>query len=314
MSDVYSLAGRNAVVTGLSSGIGQAIAVALAREGANVAGDFLSNAEGAAETARLIEAQGRESLILQGDTGDETHIEALADAVVERWGHLDVWVNNAARLMVRPFLRDHHGSVARPPGRQPARLLLRLQGRRGAHAHDRLGPHHQHHLGGGRAGHQRPVGLRHRQGRHRGPHQGAGARAGRARHHRQRRRPGRHGDAPQRRRLHAGGARHLQRAHRPGPHRGARGGRRRRGLHGLPRVALHHRPGDHSWTAPCPSTATWATREPEPQADCGRRPAQAGGVPGSRQDRGLVTGPGEILQPLPRPLPAPRWRVSSRRR
>ena len=48
MSDVYSLVGRTAVVTGLSSGIGQAIAVALARQGADVAGDYLTNSEGAA--------------------------------------------------------------------------------------------------------------------------------------------------------------------------------------------------------------------------------------------------------------------------
>jgi NAD(P)-dependent dehydrogenase (short-subunit alcohol dehydrogenase family) len=103
VSDVYRLTGKNAVVTGLSSGIGQSIAVALAREGANVAGDYRSNDEGAAETERLIEAHGREALILRGHTGDEAHVEALASAAAERWGSLDIWVNNAARLMVRPF-------------------------------------------------------------------------------------------------------------------------------------------------------------------------------------------------------------------
>ena len=116
MSDVYSLEGKVAVVTGVSSGIGQAIAVALAREGANVAGDYLSNAQGAAETARLVEEQGREVLILQGDTGVEAHVQELADRAVERWGRLDIWVNNAARLMVRPFFEttteDWHGLLA----------------------------------------------------------------------------------------------------------------------------------------------------------------------------------------------------------
>ena len=116
MSDVYSLAGRHAVVTGISSGIGQAIAVALARQGANVAGDFQRDTAGAAETARRIEAQGREALILQGDTGDEAHVQALADATVQRWGSLDIWVNNAARIMVRPFFettsRDWHALLA----------------------------------------------------------------------------------------------------------------------------------------------------------------------------------------------------------
>ena len=116
MSDVFSLDGKNAVVTGLSSGIGQAIAVALAREGANVAGDYLRNSEGAAETVRLIQTQGREAFVMQGDTGDEAHVQALAGATVERWGSLDIWVNNAARLLVRPFLEtttdDWHGLLA----------------------------------------------------------------------------------------------------------------------------------------------------------------------------------------------------------
>ena len=103
MNDVFSLEGKNAVVTGLSGGIGRSIAVTLARHGANVAGDFLSNAEGADETGRQIAALGRQTLIRQGDTGDEAHLQALADEVVSTWGRLDIWVNNAARLLVRDF-------------------------------------------------------------------------------------------------------------------------------------------------------------------------------------------------------------------
>jgi NAD(P)-dependent dehydrogenase (short-subunit alcohol dehydrogenase family) len=103
MRSVFSLEGRIAVVTGLSSGIGQAIATALAREGADVAGDFRSNQEGAAETVRRIEDVGRRALVLPGDTADEAHLQALADAAVERFGRLDIWVNNAARILVRPF-------------------------------------------------------------------------------------------------------------------------------------------------------------------------------------------------------------------
>ena len=104
MSATFSLAGKNAVVTGLSTGIGRAIAEALAREGANVAGNYQKDGEGAAVTEGLIEAQGREALIIQGSTADEAHVDDLADQVVERWGSLDIWVNNAARILVRPFL------------------------------------------------------------------------------------------------------------------------------------------------------------------------------------------------------------------
>ena len=116
MSETFSLEGKNAVVTGLSTGIGRAIAEALAREGANVAGDYQKDADGAAITKGLIEAQGREALIVQGSTADEAHIDALADQVVARWGSLDIWVTNAARLFVKPFIEmttaEWHGLLA----------------------------------------------------------------------------------------------------------------------------------------------------------------------------------------------------------
>jgi NAD(P)-dependent dehydrogenase (short-subunit alcohol dehydrogenase family) len=116
MSEVFSLEGKNAVVTGLSTGIGKSIAEALAREGANVAGDYLQNQEAAADTARRIETQGREALILQGSTADEAHVYGMADQVVARWGSLDIWVNNAARIFVKPFLQisteEWHGLLA----------------------------------------------------------------------------------------------------------------------------------------------------------------------------------------------------------
>ncbi len=116
MSATFSLEGSNAVVTGLSTGIGRAIAEALAREGANVAGDFQKDADGAAITQGLIEAQGRKALIIQGSTADETHVDDMADQVVEHWGSLDIWVNNAARIFVKPVLEmtteEWHGLLA----------------------------------------------------------------------------------------------------------------------------------------------------------------------------------------------------------
>ena len=116
MSATFSLEGKNAVVTGLSTGIGRAIAEALAREGANVAGDYQKDSEGAAITQGLIEAQGREALIIRGSTADEAHIDDLADQVSARWGSLDIWVNNAARIFVKPVMEmtteEWHGLLA----------------------------------------------------------------------------------------------------------------------------------------------------------------------------------------------------------
>jgi NAD(P)-dependent dehydrogenase (short-subunit alcohol dehydrogenase family) len=112
----FSLAGRRAVVTGISQGIGSAIAVGLARAGADVAGIHLGPpAEGAA-VERAIRAEGRRAAVLQGDTGDPAAVQALADTAVAELGGIDVWVNNAARLMVKPFLEltdeDWHGLLA----------------------------------------------------------------------------------------------------------------------------------------------------------------------------------------------------------
>lgn len=98
---LFDLNGRVAVVTGASSGIGQAIALALAAAGADVAGLSLDDG---AETHDALQQLGRRSVQLVGDTGSPADVEQLAEAATSELGGLDIWVNNAARLLVRPFL------------------------------------------------------------------------------------------------------------------------------------------------------------------------------------------------------------------
>jgi NAD(P)-dependent dehydrogenase (short-subunit alcohol dehydrogenase family) len=111
-----ALVGPNAVVTGVSKGIGRATAVALARAGANIVGCYHSDHEGADQVRAQIEATGRKAVIVQADTGDPETAGRLAAEATSRWGSLDIWVNNAARLMVKPLIEttdeDWHGLLA----------------------------------------------------------------------------------------------------------------------------------------------------------------------------------------------------------
>jgi NAD(P)-dependent dehydrogenase (short-subunit alcohol dehydrogenase family) len=92
MSGAFDLTGRRVVVTGSASGIGAAIATAFAEAGARVAGMSL---EGGGPV---------DGIFVAGDTGDPDAVESLASRVVAEWDGIDVWVNNAARLMVKPIV------------------------------------------------------------------------------------------------------------------------------------------------------------------------------------------------------------------
>jgi NAD(P)-dependent dehydrogenase (short-subunit alcohol dehydrogenase family) len=85
-----------ALITGGDSGIGRAVAVIFAREGANVAISYLNEHKDAEETARLVDQEGRECLKLPGDVGIEENCRRMVDEVVEKFGRLDILVNNAA--------------------------------------------------------------------------------------------------------------------------------------------------------------------------------------------------------------------------
>ena len=90
------LAGMKAVITGADSGIGRAVAIAYAREGADVLVSYLSEDDDAAETGRLIEQAGRKAVLVSGDIQNASHCRAIIDRAVKELGGIDILVNNAA--------------------------------------------------------------------------------------------------------------------------------------------------------------------------------------------------------------------------
>ena len=95
MAEPTSLKGRVAIVTGGSRGIGKAIAIELAKNGATVAVTYNSNLAKAEETAAEIRALGVECLMLQGDVAKKEDAKRLVAATIEKFGQVDILVNNA---------------------------------------------------------------------------------------------------------------------------------------------------------------------------------------------------------------------------
>ncbi len=99
------LAGRAAIITGADSGIGRAVAIAFAREGADVLIAYLEEHEDARETARWVERAGRRAVVVAGDVADEAHCRSLVERAEREFGKLDILVNNAA-------MQRSHESIA----------------------------------------------------------------------------------------------------------------------------------------------------------------------------------------------------------
>src|SRR5688500_6040218 len=85
-----------AIITGGDSGIGRAVAVAMAREGALVSILYLEEHDDAKETARLVEAEGRQALLFAGDVSDEMFCWESVERTFEEYSRIDILVNNAA--------------------------------------------------------------------------------------------------------------------------------------------------------------------------------------------------------------------------
>ncbi|MHC2186861.1 SDR family oxidoreductase [Rathayibacter agropyri] len=100
------LSGKVALITGADSGIGKAVAIAFAREGADVAISYLNEHEDAQDTAKWVREAGREALLLPGDLQDPAHCRSVVTETVEHFGHLEVLVSNAAFQMSRESITD----------------------------------------------------------------------------------------------------------------------------------------------------------------------------------------------------------------
>ena len=100
------LKGKAAVITGADSGIGRAVAIAYAREGADVLISYLNEHDDAQDTAKLVEEAGRKAVLVAGDISRPQHCRDIVDKAVEEFGKIDVLVNNAAYQMSHESLEE----------------------------------------------------------------------------------------------------------------------------------------------------------------------------------------------------------------
>jgi 3-oxoacyl-[acyl-carrier protein] reductase len=104
------LQGRTALVTGSSRGIGRAVAIALAEEGADVAVNYVSSEAAAREVMEQIQKTGRRTMLAQADVADYPDTFRMAQDVIREFGHLDILVNNAGINSDKTFVRMDHAS------------------------------------------------------------------------------------------------------------------------------------------------------------------------------------------------------------
>lgn len=100
------LKGKTAIITGGDSGIGRAVALAFAKEGADLALCYYNEHQDAEESRRLVEAEGRRCILISGDIGEERHCEDIVRQALDAFGRIDILVNNAAEQHVSRRLED----------------------------------------------------------------------------------------------------------------------------------------------------------------------------------------------------------------
>lgn len=104
MSEVCSLLGKTALVTGASKGIGRGVAVALARQGSDVAINYHRDRAGAEETAREVEALGRRAIVVAGDVGSSADVDRIFSETFDAFPRLHILINNAGVQTWKPLL------------------------------------------------------------------------------------------------------------------------------------------------------------------------------------------------------------------
>ena len=234
---------RTALVTGCSAGLGRAIAIALAREGYDLALTEL-NIDALKDTLAQPDIAKRKVVPIALDLRSQLSIAAAFGTAIKGLGDIDLLVNNAGRALVKPVVdvTDAEWDDVIDTNLKGAFFLSQLFGR-AVHRARASGRHRQHGLDPRHDRHRRPLGLRHLQGRADPDDADAGDRMGGQEHPRQRHRAD-HGDdgiAPAAVERSQGAAGRAG-AHPERPLRHAGGNRRRRGLSGEPRRGLGHRP------------------------------------------------------------------------
>ncbi|HEY0669048.1 MAG TPA: SDR family oxidoreductase [Sphingobacteriaceae bacterium] len=106
INHLAKLKGKTAIITGGDSGIGRAVAVSFAREGANVVISYFNEHDDATETKRNVEELGQECLVISGDISEEEHCKSIVDQTIQRFKKLDILVNNAAVQYPQDNLED----------------------------------------------------------------------------------------------------------------------------------------------------------------------------------------------------------------
>jgi NAD(P)-dependent dehydrogenase (short-subunit alcohol dehydrogenase family) len=100
------LTGKTAIITGGDSGIGRAVAIAYAREGADVLISYLDEDEDAADTAKYVEKAGRRAVLVKGDVSDAAHCREIVAKAMAEFGRIDILVNNAAYQMTHETIEE----------------------------------------------------------------------------------------------------------------------------------------------------------------------------------------------------------------